>query len=316
MNRQKALAGYTLVEVMIFLAVSGGLLASIMTMISGQQQKTQFTTGVNEFESKIQDLISDVETGYFPNNGNTICQVPGMTSNPSAFPVIRPGTAEQGSNQDCVFLGKAIQFYKDSSGLVNQYRALTIAGKRLDYLPPPINKTAEPASLEESSPRAFYDSSSPASGLETVVQLNSIEVKEIKFVSSYSPVSGVSPTYDTSLKELVIVPSVALKTSNNSTRNLGNGRVSMAALAGNNNYDDDFAGFLDSINNLNNNSINQARLGAVICVQDGSGGRVAAITIGIRLDESTSVFAPQASGQQVSTNTYLDEKAAVLGCTS
>lgn len=93
--------GYTIVETMIFLAISGGLLLVALLFIGGQQRKTQFATAVRDFDSKIQSVISNVATGYYNNAGNTSCTAPGG--------VITVGnTGTSGQNADCTFIGQVI----------------------------------------------------------------------------------------------------------------------------------------------------------------------------------------------------------------
>jgi type II secretory pathway pseudopilin PulG len=313
MKRQNALAGYTIIEVLIFLAVSGGLLVSVMTLVSGQQQKTQFTTGVRDFESKMQDLINDVETGFFPSSSDLGCSVTGMETNSAARPqVVDSSSREQGTNQDCVFLGKAIQFYRGSGGEVTDYRAMTIAGKRLDFNTTE-NKAEEPNSLEEAVPTPFYVSGRN-SGLDTSFIPNGVEVTKVKYVTGYDPVS-----YDESLEELAIVPSIALKKQNNKISNLGNGRASLAALDGDSNFNDNLmndGGLFKSIPTLSGSSVDKASKGVVICLREAGGGRPAALTIGMQLDHAGSLN-PQAGGQKLSTDIYFDNDARVrLGCST
>lgn len=118
--------GYTIVEVMIFLVVSGALLVSVLGVIGGQQQKTRFQTGVRDFESQMQDMINDVETGYYPNSAGI--------------------AGEGGATKigDKIFIGKGIQFYKDArTGDVSSYREMTIQGnaKAPDFPNPPKDVT-------------------------------------------------------------------------------------------------------------------------------------------------------------------------------
>lgn len=312
MKRQKNLAGYTIIEVMLFLIISGALLTSVMTLISGQQQKTQFTTGTREFESKLQDIINDVETGYFPSANDLKCEVPGMYNDANAAPnPPTPSPSEQGTNQDCVFLGKAIQFYKEGPGTnIDKYRVVTIAGKRLDFNSS-TNKTEEPANIAAASPIAFYESSS-STGLESGSVPYGIEVTKVRYVDSFSPF-----VTDDSFEELAIVPSVVLNQRNNISSNIGNGRLILAALQGDSNFNNDLPAFTTSITSLSNAGADKARLGSVICLRDGAGGRPAAIAIGIQLSQNMAGgFEPQPTSQQLATQTFLDEQARSLGCTS
>lgn len=116
--------GFTIVEVMIVLGVTGALFISAATMISGRQNKTEFSTSINEIKSQIQQVISDVQTGFYPSSNNLICQV-----NPAGKLAFTAGNTEQGSNKECTFLGKVIQFGVSSTD-PEQFITYSIAGKR------------------------------------------------------------------------------------------------------------------------------------------------------------------------------------------
>lgn len=124
MKRMLASSGYTIVEVLIVLAVSGALLISVTALISGQQQKTEFTAALRDFDSRIQDVLNDVGTGTYPELGA------GCSVSPGGSPTLGGATAPSGTSQDCVFVGKALQFSPagtNSQGTLNIY---TIVGRR------------------------------------------------------------------------------------------------------------------------------------------------------------------------------------------
>lgn len=97
--------GFTIVEVMIVLAVSSLLLISAAALIDGRQAKTEFTTGIHDQQQKIQQIISQTSSGYYPNGHNFVCS--GSASGPVIFAA---GANAQGTNAGCIFLGKALQF--------------------------------------------------------------------------------------------------------------------------------------------------------------------------------------------------------------
>ena len=63
--------GFTIVETMIVLAVSGALFTSAIFFIGGRQQKAEFTASVRNFETSINDIANDVSDGYFADNAGT-----------------------------------------------------------------------------------------------------------------------------------------------------------------------------------------------------------------------------------------------------
>ncbi len=123
--------GYTIVEVLIFLAVTGALFVAIFPTISGQQRKTEFRQAVKDVETRLQDVMNDVSTGYYPEIGsNYKCTIQGNR------PKIEASAADghgQGTNEDCIFIGKVLQFGEDTGGTVDQskLRIYTVAGLRL-----------------------------------------------------------------------------------------------------------------------------------------------------------------------------------------
>jgi len=99
-------AGFTIVEVLIVLAVSSILLLSAIALVSGRQNQTEFTTGINDFKQQLQQLINETASGSYPNSGGFTCN-----ANPGQPVTFSAGAANnQGTNQGCIFLGKAIQF--------------------------------------------------------------------------------------------------------------------------------------------------------------------------------------------------------------
>lgn len=133
MKRGQMPHGYTIIEVMIFLVVTGALLVSALGVFNGQQNRTRFTQALREFDSQIRAVATETETGYYPNT-NFSCLI--STGAPA---LSASGGVGQGSNQDCVLLGKMIQFGLNGAGCTNavhttctQYASRVIMGRRLD----------------------------------------------------------------------------------------------------------------------------------------------------------------------------------------
>lgn len=106
MNRVRSQnQGYTIVETLIFLSVTGALFASAMLTISGQQAKTEFSQAIRDIQTQIQDTANDVSTGYYSNPGNIQCTNVGGKPDLSTA-----GSDTQGTNQDCIFIGRFMQF--------------------------------------------------------------------------------------------------------------------------------------------------------------------------------------------------------------
>ncbi len=123
-NARRYVSGFTIVEVMIVLAVTGALLAAVMLTIAGQQRRTEFTQSINEIDSKIRDIITNVSAGYYFNTNNFTCAVPIANGGPK----FTLGANNQGQNPDCIFLGRAIQFAVNNDQTA--FNIYNIAGER------------------------------------------------------------------------------------------------------------------------------------------------------------------------------------------
>lgn len=102
--------GFTIIETLIVLATTGFLLVSAVVVINGRQNATQFSQSVRDTESRIQKVINEVSSGFYPSSGNFSCD------GSSGQPILTTTTAAaQGTNSGCIFLGKVIRFSDDSS---------------------------------------------------------------------------------------------------------------------------------------------------------------------------------------------------------
>ncbi len=100
-------SGYTLLEALIFIVISSFIFISAFAMFNGRQGQVQYRQSVRELDSKIQTVINDVSTGFFPNTefscslgdfGDTQLNIEPISSN------------QQGTREECVFVGKAVSY--------------------------------------------------------------------------------------------------------------------------------------------------------------------------------------------------------------
>ncbi|MBP7807568.1 hypothetical protein KA047_03680 [Candidatus Saccharibacteria bacterium] len=112
--------GYTIVEAMLFLGVTGVLLISALAVFQGQSTRTQFTQGIREMDVRLRTTINEVGSGYYPNSAEFSCSRDATTG----VDITNITSSEQGTNEECVFLGKILQFDADS------YRIYTLVGPR------------------------------------------------------------------------------------------------------------------------------------------------------------------------------------------
>lgn len=133
--------GYTIVETMIFLAVTGVLLISAMSLMNGRQATVQFSQGVTDAQSRMQDAIGQVASGFYPNDGSFTCEAR-VASSPPVFTNV---PSPQGTSNDCVYLGKALAF-NNTSGGEGGYTVFSLAARRLN------DAKHEVSSLDEALP--------------------------------------------------------------------------------------------------------------------------------------------------------------------
>lgn len=132
--------GYTIVEVMIFLIVSGLMFVIAAVFINGKQAKAEFRQGMNAINSQIQQSINEVSNGYYASDENVKCTIV------SGVPTISSPGQERGTSDKCVFLGKYLEF---SSGDAQTYKIVAVAGLRN---PAAGSITDSPKNFVETSP--------------------------------------------------------------------------------------------------------------------------------------------------------------------
>lgn len=132
--------GYTIIEVMIFLAVSGVMFLIAAAFVSGKQDQVQFRQSMNDINTQVQQVINNVINGYYPSGTSFTCSVSGTGSLS-----ITSGGNTQGTNAGCVFLGQVIQFGAGSSGQnPNDYGIFTVAGSQYGVNPSGGPVTTDP----------------------------------------------------------------------------------------------------------------------------------------------------------------------------
>lgn len=138
--------GYTILEMMIVLAVSAAMFITAVVAIGGRQQAIQFSQSVRDFESRLKDVMNDVSTGYFDNANGVACTVganPNDRPQPDGTSAV-PGT--QGTSNECVFIGKVVHFDVNAQNK-SAYNIYNVLGKR-------NVGTSSPSNLDESKPVA------------------------------------------------------------------------------------------------------------------------------------------------------------------
>lgn len=149
--------GYTIVEVMIVLSISGIMFLIAANFISGKQEATAFPQGVNQLAAKIQNTIEQVSDGQYSDvdlTCNFTYASPPQPPTDSAITNLGLNKTTDSSTDDlqgtispCIFLGKVLQFNQKLPGLTadQQYETFVLAGGRLDSNQQPIS--ADPNAL-------------------------------------------------------------------------------------------------------------------------------------------------------------------------
>lgn len=142
--------GYTIIEIMIVLAVSSFLIFMSAFFLHDRDGVAAFSVSMQDVQSKVEDWINDASTG-FAGKPNTDLHCHKTAQGPK----INGGSPN--NNPDCIFLGKAIQFTDGSSlPTAEQDRKLyaySVFGLRI-YSPPPPDDDRLVANLSEAKPAA------------------------------------------------------------------------------------------------------------------------------------------------------------------
>lgn len=279
MNRGKRSAeGYTIVEVLIFLAVTGLLFAGAVVLIGGQQGRAEFSSSVNEFETEIRDVINNVATGYYPSTQQIDCSV-----SAGSRPLLSSGSNNQGTNENCIYLGRVIQFAP--VGSKGGYILHSVAARRFE----PVNNKNDVVSLSEALPVLIHPPSGPdmsdskeLSGGATVGWVRykgSQDVGGFGFMSSFTPTTvGSTDIVSGSTRARLVVP-VPVSTD------LSDVSAPLINTVLNQLPDE----FVTQFNNLEEgNALINPPGGVEVCLNSGGSNQHAIITIG---DGTSSSFA-------------------------
>lgn len=103
--RRTSQNGYTILEVMIFLVITGFMFASAVVAVGGTQEQARYSQAVRDLDLQIRDVINDVQNGYYPDYDRGRCRVTGAGVR---FNNSNNGTI--GANEDCMNIGKIVLF--------------------------------------------------------------------------------------------------------------------------------------------------------------------------------------------------------------
>ena len=125
---QRGRGGYTIIEVMVVLAVGLVTFLAAVSLLAGKQGKTEFSQAMRDVQTQIQSVVNDVGVSNYPDAGSTECRI-GPDNRPRLVNDASPtGT---GTNTQCIFLGKAIQL-DNSTDPPHKLNVYTIVGRTKD----------------------------------------------------------------------------------------------------------------------------------------------------------------------------------------
>jgi type II secretory pathway pseudopilin PulG len=100
--------GFTIVETLIVLAVTGSLFVSAALLINGKQNKSDFLVGSRAISQQLQEIINQTQTGYYPHNGSFTCDS-SLAYAPNVK-ITTGGSIGLGENDECIFAGTTVVF--------------------------------------------------------------------------------------------------------------------------------------------------------------------------------------------------------------
>lgn len=123
----RASQGFTIIEIMLVLAVSSIIGVAAIHLVSGRINTTNFSIGINDVQQQIQQVINETAAGYYPNDGSFTCLPSIIPGNPLTF---NSNPSAQGTNSGCTFIGKVIQF--DPLNNPSEFIVYPLAGNQIN----------------------------------------------------------------------------------------------------------------------------------------------------------------------------------------
>lgn len=246
--------GFTIVETLIVLSVTGMLLFLALLAFAGQQNRVEFNQAVRDIQSVIQQTANELSAGFFPNSNDITCLAG------ASGPILGAGSQEQGTNTGCILLGRAMQFrVAGSNG--EGYTVFTLAGLRDNN-----------GDLASTKPKTVYPSPPlPASSIVNATLHNNLKVVRMTYtdggapinIGSFAFVNGLGSvtggSFDSGTQQISVVP-------------VGNSKLDDPVVTA--------AGDID--NNLDNpaQSPPNPRGGVQICFASGGSDQSGLVTVG------------------------------------
>lgn len=261
--------GFTIVETLIVLAVSGLILFSALAVVNGRQNRTQFDVSIRQAQQFLQSTVNEVSSGYYPSQNNFTCtgQVKGATK---SQPKITTTAKQQGTNQGCIFLGKVIQFAP--AGNDGQVTAITLAGNSKD------NTGSDVSTIGTAQPFAIYPGTGAGSSPVKAVTESELQYG-LTVQRVYTTSTDLSDTTQTNVGAFALVTSFP-GTDSYGTQS-GSNNVDLYAIIGSS-IGQTTTNLVDLVNkNLPDGGANFKRVGSInICLASAGTNQSGLVTIG------------------------------------
>lgn len=171
MNSGLGTEGFTIIEVIIVLAIGTFLFVAAAATFTTDQHQTEFDTAARQIFSQLQSISSDVQNGSYPSDTNYSC-----TSSSGTLSFTQQSQSE-GTNYGCVYVGMAIQF--EPSGANSKYYVYSLAGDQFatGTLSPPSAFPYSSTVLESTASGISY----PPPGAQAVTLPDQFVVSKITY---------------------------------------------------------------------------------------------------------------------------------------
>lgn len=186
---KNTLGGFTIVEVMIVLAISAVMLISAATVFNGRRETTNFSQSMYDLRSQIQTIANSVSSQSVPGLQQYTCAPASV--NGVMRPVLSPGSS---TGQDCIYIGQAVQVTPGSASIYSY----PVFGLRTVYVG--NNDTGQaPATVAQANPEPAISSSDPTNPnnmllINTYTILNGLQVSSAKWSGSENDILTIYST--------------------------------------------------------------------------------------------------------------------------
>lgn len=158
-------AGFTILEVMFVLAISGIIFAAAISLFGSQTSETQFSQTLQDLNSEITAKLKEVNTNLSGVYQQFSCSVTKVSGRMQA---VLSASGPQ-SNNDCIYLGRAFFAPQDSSTLYTY----AVLGNRQAYQNDTASGTAN-----------FFDDTNPVPAIGAINLTETYNLRSAKITSS------------------------------------------------------------------------------------------------------------------------------------